>query len=166
MNDIPEYSLGRVFEAPRNLVWRAWTDPKIIQHWYGPGVETVIHEFDLKPGGLWLNEMKWGGNSHYQRVEFKEVTPPEKLVWHHASADADWNIVANTMMPDWPLVLLTAVLFEDLGAKTSVRLSQTPINATDAQNAGFAATMSGMDNGWGGGYKLIDEWLEAEQRSA
>jgi uncharacterized protein YndB with AHSA1/START domain len=65
MNDLPEYSLGRVFEAPRNLVWRAWTDPKIIQHWYGPGVETVIHEFDLKPGGLWLNEMKWGGNSHY-----------------------------------------------------------------------------------------------------
>ena len=56
MSELPEYVLERIFDAPRELVWRAWTDPELLQHWYGPGVETIIHEFDLKPGGAWLNE--------------------------------------------------------------------------------------------------------------
>ena len=88
---------------------------------------------------------------------FQEVTEPEKLVWHHSSADSDWNIIASPMMADWPRVLLTTVIFEDMGDKTKVRLSQAPIDPTDAEIACFAATMAGMDNGWSGGYALMDE---------
>ena len=47
MSDLPEYILERVFNAPRELVWRAWTDPDVLHRWYGPGVETTIHRFDL-----------------------------------------------------------------------------------------------------------------------
>ena len=57
MNDLPEYILDRIFNAPRDLVWRAWTDPDILHRWYGPNIETIIHQFDLKLGGEWLNEM-------------------------------------------------------------------------------------------------------------
>ena len=85
----------RTFDAPRGLVWRAWTDPEILHQWYGPGIETVIHQYDLKPGGSWLNEMKMRGMSDYSRMDFKDVVAEEKLVWHHASTDADWNIIAN-----------------------------------------------------------------------
>lgn len=145
MSEIPEYKLDRIFDAPRELVWRAWTDPDILHRWYGPNIETIIHKFDLKPGGAWLNEMKMGGNSDFSKMIFKEVTQPEKLVWHHSSADADWNIVSSPMMADWPRVLLTTVLFEDLGDKTNVRLSQVPVDATDAEIACFAAMMAGMD---------------------
>jgi len=63
MSDLPEYILDRVFDAPREMVWRAWTDPELLSRWYGPGVETIIHKFDLKPGGVWLNEMKMGDKS-------------------------------------------------------------------------------------------------------
>ncbi len=70
MTDVPEYILDRIFDAPRELVWRAWTDPELLQRWYGPGAETTIHEFDLKPGGFWLNEMKWGGKSNFQKSSF------------------------------------------------------------------------------------------------
>jgi len=59
MSDLPIYVLERVFDAPRELVWKAWTDPKLLPRWYGPNVETIIHRLDVKPGGLWLNEMKW-----------------------------------------------------------------------------------------------------------
>ena len=59
MSDLPElFVLDREFDANRELVWLAWTDPKLLQRWYGPGVETVIHKFDLEPNGEWLNEMK------------------------------------------------------------------------------------------------------------
>ena len=49
-----EYVVEREFDASREMVWRAWTDPELLARWYGPGVETIIHEFDLKPGGSWL----------------------------------------------------------------------------------------------------------------
>ena len=73
MGDLPNYVLDRVFDAPRELVWKTWTDPKLLPRWYGPNVETIVHRLELKPGGLWLVEMKWGGNSMYQRVEYTEV---------------------------------------------------------------------------------------------
>jgi 3-deoxy-D-manno-octulosonic-acid transferase len=67
-------------------------------------VETVIHKLDVRPGGLWLNEMKFGGGSHYQRVEYTEVDAPEKLVWLHSVSDGEWGIASNLIMPDWPRV--------------------------------------------------------------
>lgn len=72
MSDLPEFVLDREFNAPRELVWRAWTDPALLQRWYGPGVETVIHEFDLEPGGVWLNEMKMSGGSKSGRSSSKK----------------------------------------------------------------------------------------------
>ena len=77
MSDLPIYVLERVFDAPRELVWKTWTDPQLLTRWYGPNVETIVHRLELKPGGLWLVEMKWGGNSMYQRVEYTDVTPPD-----------------------------------------------------------------------------------------
>ncbi len=75
MSELPEYLLDRVFDAPREMVWRAWTGPELLSRWYGPGVETIIHKFELKPGGVWLNEMKWGGNSDLSKMVFQEVAP-------------------------------------------------------------------------------------------
>jgi uncharacterized protein YndB with AHSA1/START domain len=166
MTDVPKFILDRVFDAPREMVWRAWTDPELLARWYGPGIETIIHEFDPRPGGRWLNEMKWGDNSFYQKVIFTEVTPPESLVWHHySSTDADWNNAPNPKMPDWPHLLLTTVTFETRGEKTNVRLSQVPHEATDAEIACFAEMMAGMSKGWGSGYGIMDE-IFAELRTS
>jgi len=192
MTDLPEFVLDREFDAPRELVWRAWTDPTYLQRWYGPGVETVIHKFELEPEGVWLNEMKMKNGSNFQKAPgvetvihkfelepegvwlnemkmkngssfqkaiFKEVTKPEKLVWHHCSTDSDWNTAANLMMPDWPRILLTTVTFAQSGDKTNVRLSQIPLDATDVEIACFAKMKDGMSGGWGGGYAIIDDVL-------
>ena len=156
MSDLVEFVVDREFKAPRELVWRAWTEPELLSQWYGPGVETVIHEFALEPGGVWLNEMKMSAGSDYQKIIFTEVIEPEKLVWHHCSADADWNIVANPMMPDWPRKLLTTVTFEASAGGTKVRLSQLPLDATEAEIACFARMKDGMSGGWGKGYEVID----------
>ena len=118
--------------------------------------------------------MKWGGNSNYQKVVFQEVAQPERLVWHHhSSTDSDWNDVANPMMAGWPRLLLTTVTFADEGDRTKVilsvaivlwRLTQVPLEATDAEIACFAEAMSNMDKGWGSGYAILDEIL-AELRA-
>jgi uncharacterized protein YndB with AHSA1/START domain len=166
MSDTPEYVLDREFDAPRDMVWRAWTDPELLARWYGPGVETIIHKFDLKPGGVWHNEMKWGENSMLSKAVFEEITPTERLVWHHhSSTDQDWNTVANPMMPDWPQILLTIVTFEDIGGKTKVRLTWTPFEASEAEEACFAAMVDNMGKGWESGYAIMDEMLAEMQAS-
>jgi uncharacterized protein YndB with AHSA1/START domain len=159
MSNLPTYVLERVFDAPRELVWKTWTDPKLLPRWYGPRVETLIHRHELKSGGLWLTEMQWGGNSKYDRIEFTEVTPPERLVWLHSSADADWNIASSPMMADWPRVLLTTVTFEEDGSRTRMRLTWVPHEASKAEIACFAAAIGGMDKGWGAGMELLAELL-------
>lgn len=158
-SDLPTYVLERVFDAPRELVWKTWTDPKLLPRWYGPRVETIIHHLDLKPGGLWLLEMRMGGKSMYQRVEYTDVVPPKRLVWLHSNSDANWKIAPSPMMADWPLVLLTTVTFEDDGGRTKLRLTWVPHEASKAEIACFAAAIGGMDKGWGAGMKLLAELL-------
>ena len=159
MTDLPTYVLERTFDAPRELVWKAWTDPKLLPRWYGPRVETIIHRLELKPGGLWLLEMRMGGKSMFQRIEYSEVSPPERLVWLHSNSDAAWNISPSPMMADWPLVLLTTVTFEKDGDQTKLRLTWTPHDASEAEITCFAAAIGSLDKGWGAGMNLLAELL-------
>lgn len=153
------FKMTRDFDAPKEMVWRAWTEADLVQRWYGPGVETVIHEFEVKPGGLWLNEMRMGERSMNQRMEFTEVNPTDRLVMLMSNADENWEITANPMMPDWPRTLLTTVTLEDRDGGTRLTLSWDPHEATDAEEAVFAAAASDFNKGWGAGMNIIDEIL-------
>ena len=159
MSELPTYVLERVFDASRELVWKTWTDPKLLPRWYGPNVETIIHRLDVKPGGLWLLEMRWDGRSNFQRVEYIEVAPPERLVWLHSSSDAEWHIIPSPMMPDWPRVLLTTVTFEEHGEQTKLRLTWVPHDASAAEVACFAAAIDRMGKGWDSGMELLAKLL-------
>ena len=153
------FKMTREFDASRDLVWRTLTEAGLVQRWYGPGVETVIHEFEVKPGGLWLNEMKMGERSMNQRMEFTEVSPTDRLVFLMSNADENWEVTANPMMPDWPQTLLTTVTLEDRDGGTLLTLGWDPHEATDAERAAFAAAASDFNKGWGAGMDIIDEIL-------
>ncbi len=159
MSDLPVYIYNRAFAAPKALVWKTWTDPKLLAVWYGPGVDTIIHEFDLRAGGRWCNEMKWGEKSDFSRMDFQEVEDGACMVWLHNSTDGEWNVAPNQMMPNWPKTLLTTVTFTQEGTTTKVRLEQVPVEASEAEIACFAEMMGGMDNGWGAGFDLIEKLL-------
>ena len=154
------FKMTREFDAPKDLVWRTWTEADLVQRWYGPGVETIIHEFEVEPGGLWLNEMRMGERSMNQRMEFTEVSPTDRLVLLMSNADENWDVTANPMMPDWPLTLLTTVTLEELdGGGTLLALEWDPHEATDAERAAFATAASDFNKGWGAGMNIIDEIL-------
>ena len=163
MSDVPTYMLERVFDARRDLVWRTWTEPDLVARWYGPNVETVIHRLDVAPGGLWLVEMKWGDTSKYERVEYKEVDPPARLVWLQSGADSDFSPATNPMMADWPHVLHTVVTFEGISDKTKLRLVWIPYEATDAELACFAGALTTLDKGWGAGMAMLEQLLAERQ---
>lgn len=163
MTDLPTYVLDRVFDAPPELVWKTWTEPELLARWYGPNVETIIHRLDVRPGGLWLNEMKWDGKSSYQRAEYTEVVAPGRLVCLMSNTDADWTVAPNPMMPDWPRTLLTTITFEKDGPRTRLRLTWVPHEATQPEIACFAAAMDGMGKGWGAGMDILATMLAEMQ---
>lgn len=130
-----------------------------MSRWYGPNVETLIHSLDVKPGGLWLNEMKMSDRSSYQRTEYLEVVEPERLVCLMSNADKDWKITSNPMMPDWPRTLLTTVTFHEDDGRTTMHLIWKPHEASEAEITCFAAAIAGMDKGWAAGMELLAELL-------
>jgi uncharacterized protein YndB with AHSA1/START domain len=95
----------RVFDAPRELVFAVWTDPKHLAQWWGPnGFTTTTHSFDLRPGGAWRFVMHGPDGRDYQnRITFETVMPPERLVYRHGGGE-DVE----------PVQFKTTVTFEDV----------------------------------------------------
>ena len=80
-----EIVIAREFDAPRELVWEAWTNPKHVVHWWGPrGFTTTIEEMDVRPGGMWKQVMHGPDGANYpNKSVFKEVVKPERVVYSH-----------------------------------------------------------------------------------
>jgi uncharacterized protein YndB with AHSA1/START domain len=85
-----EIVLARVFDAPRRLVWEAYTKPEHVPHWYGlRGSVMPVCEIDLRPGGAWRYVVRESDGAEYAfRGEFREVVPPERLVYTWEVEDA------------------------------------------------------------------------------
>ena len=120
-----EIVLSREYDAPRELVWRAYTDPAHLPNWWGPnGFTNTVHEMDVRVGGRWRFIMHGPDGTDYpNRIVYQEVTRPERLVFLHGE-DVD----------DDPGAFHVTVTFDDLGGRT--RVTQRMLFATAAQKAG------------------------------
>ena len=81
-----EVVISRVFDAPRELLWKAWSDPKHLHRWYGPtGYTTTTHEFTFVPGGTWRFVMHGpDGTDTPNTVVFRELDPPSRLLYENS----------------------------------------------------------------------------------
>jgi uncharacterized protein YndB with AHSA1/START domain len=89
-----EIVLSRLLDAPRDLVFAAWTDPKQVVQWWGPrGFTTTSHEMSVTPGGVWRFVMHGpDGRDYKNKIVFTEVVKPERLVYRHAGEEETENI--------------------------------------------------------------------------
>ena len=115
-----EIATTRIFNAPRELVFKVWTEAQHVAQWWGPnGFKTTIQEMNVKPGATWRFIMHGPDGTDYQnRVTFREVKEPELLVYDHGTDDD-------------PSFFHVRVTFEDLGGRT--RLTMTSLFRTVAE---------------------------------
>lgn len=108
-----EIFITRTFNAPRELVFKVWTDPEHIAHWWGPtGFTTTVHEMDVRPGGVWRLTMRDSNGVDYpNRSVFEEVVPPARLVFTNG-----WDREENQEQ------FRVTVEFEDQGDKTLISM--------------------------------------------
>lgn len=153
----PEFVITRVFDAPRELVWKAWTDPEMAAQWFGPkGCTTRIAKHELRPGGVWHSHMTMpDGTDMWGKFVYREVVPPSRLVWLHSFSDASENLTRHPLSPEWPLTMVTTVILEDVDGKTRITLTMTPHEATASERKIFVAGMAGMNMGWGGSFDQL-----------
>lgn len=80
-----EIVLDRVFDAPRERVFQAWTEPDALAHWWGPeGFRTTTHEMEVRPGGTWRFTLHGPDGTDYpNRIVFRDVARPERLAYAH-----------------------------------------------------------------------------------
>jgi len=123
-----EQVIERIFDAPREMVWQAWTNPELFVRWWGPAMFTSpTVQMDLRPGGRFVWVMRDPeGNDYYTVGEYREIDPPKRLVYTDSFGDADGNVIspaAYGMGDDFPVTTVVTVTFEDLGGRTRLRIA-------------------------------------------
>lgn len=157
-----DFVITRVFDAPRDLVWKCFTEPERMQAWFGPkGSVVIASTMDLRVGGTYHGAMRDpSGRVMWAKFVYRDIAAPELLVWVHSFSDEAGGLTRHPMSPSWPLELLTTVTFEDAGGgRTKITLRWSPLNATAEEHKTFDAARDGMTGGWNGSFERLDAYL-------
>jgi uncharacterized protein YndB with AHSA1/START domain len=132
-----EITITRVFDAPRALVFKAWTDPKHLVQWWGPkGFTNPVCEIDARAGGTLRIHMRGpDGNIYPMKGVIREIIAPERLVFTNIAVDASGNHLLEG---------LTTVVFAEEGGKTKMTLHSRAAAVVEMA----AAYLQGMAMGW------------------
>ena len=156
------FVISRVFNAPRDVVFDAFTNPEEMKKWWGPKGFTVhFSKMDLRPGGTYHYGMKApDGTPMWGKFVYREIVRPERIVFVNSFSDEAGGVTRHPMALDWPLRMLTTFTFEDLGGgRTKLTTTSSAHEATEAEEAVFTANHDSMTQGWTGTLDQLDGYL-------
>jgi uncharacterized protein YndB with AHSA1/START domain len=147
-----DFIITRIFDAPRAIVFKAWTEPKQMAHWWGPhNFTNPICELDARPGGQWRIVMRGpDGSEHPARGIYREVVAPEKIVMtiDHSELSDQWHDMVNPERDKTKgkpsLEGVSTVTFEDQNGKTKLTIR----TRFESPAILAALTKIGMNQGW------------------
>ena len=139
-----ELVITRVFDAPRDLVWKAWTEPERIRQWSAPkGFTIPVAEGDLRPGGAWKSCMrKPDGTDLWLAGVYQEIDEPKRLVFTHAWLDENGKPGPET---------LVTVTFTERAGKTEMVFRQSGFDSAESRD--------GHAGGWNECFDRLDALL-------
>jgi uncharacterized protein YndB with AHSA1/START domain len=141
----PMLVMTHVFDAPRDLVYAAWTEDRHLKHWQGApeGMTVTIEKAEIRPGGEFKLRMRApDGAEHRLQGVYREVVPPERLVFTHAWLDASGKPDKET---------LVTITFVERGTRTELTLRQTGFKSERSRD--------GHEGGWGSTFTRLGDYL-------
>lgn len=156
-----ELVIERVFNAPRTLVWKTFTEAEHLQHWWGPvGFRLDVLKLDVREGGIFHYAMRANnGAEMFGRFDYIEIHTPKKIVFTNSFADANGNHVRAPFSGEWPIKVLNTWIFEEKNGKTTLLLRGEPFEATVAEIRTFVNEFPGMNKGFGGTFDQLENYL-------
>ena len=146
------FQYTRVLDAPRGLVWKAFTESERLMQWWGPaGFTMLAAKVELRPGGVFHYGMRGpDGSEVWGKWVYREIVPPERLSVLASLSDADGGMTRHPSAPGWPLELLSTMTLTEHDGRTTVTVDSVPHDATDAERQVFASALGSMDEGYAG----------------
>jgi uncharacterized protein YndB with AHSA1/START domain len=162
-----QFSFSRVFDAPRELVWKAVTEPERLAHWWGPkGFTMLACNVDLRPGGVFLYAMRSpDGHEMWGKWVYREIVPPERLSSVVSFTDKHGNILRHPASPTWPLEVLNTMILSEHEGKTTMTVSGYPVNATEEERKTYDAGHGSMKQGFKGTLDQLEAYLEKAKQA-
>jgi uncharacterized protein YndB with AHSA1/START domain len=160
-----DFVISRVFDAPRAIVWRAFTEPERMKQWWGPkGFTVIVSDMNLRVGGTYHYCMKapndavmWGKFTYY------EIAPPERLIFINSFSDEKGGVTRHPGNEKWPLQMLSTFTFEDMpNDKTKFTVRWAPHDAIAEEQKTFDASLDSMTQGWSGTLDQLEAYLAKE----
>lgn len=148
MDSNKEVHIERFFDAPRELVFKAWTSAGHLKNWYAPGSCSVtIYKLEFKPGGIFQHIIRNPqGEGCMCKGEYKEIIENEKIVYTLSFCDDDGNFIpASEIRKDWPDETTITVTFEDFESKTKLTLHQTVSEEWAKQTGAYPSWLDMLD---------------------
>ena len=141
-----EFVITRVFDAPRALVWKAWTECPRLMRWFGPkGFTMRVATLDLRPGGVFHYCLRSpDGHDIWGKFVYREIVAPERIVLVNSFSDEPGNLTRHPMSQTWPLEMLSTTTFTEHEGKTTITVRWAPLNATEAERKTFDASYEDM----------------------
>lgn len=159
-----KFVINRTFDAPRDLMFKVWTDPNHFSKWLPPtGFKMKFIRADIRPGGTTFYSMSNdSGLTMYGRAEYLEVSPPDRIVYTQQFCDENEKVSRHPMAPTWPETMQTTITLSEEGSRqTRVTIEWEVVGkATAEEMATFIAGRTGMTQGWGGSFDKLEEYLE------
>jgi len=156
------FIITRVFDAPRDRVWKSWTEAERLKQWWGPKGFTVKQcKIDLRPGGIMHYCLQMpDGNEMWGKFVYREIVKPERLVFVNSFSDPKGGVTRHPGHAAWPLEMLSTVTFEAQGGKTKVTVQWAPLDTwTDLERKTFDDGRESMKQGWTGTCDQFDAYL-------
>lgn len=155
--DKSPFIIARTFAAPRERVWQAWTEAAELEQWWGPkGFVVRVAGLHLRPGGRFHYCLTGpGGVTLWGLFQFRELRAPERLVFLNSFADAHGAVTRAPFNEQWPLQMLSTIVFTAREDGTTVTIQWEPWEATAAEWQTFAAGHESMTQGWNGTFDQL-----------
>jgi len=156
-----ELVITRVLNAPRELVFKVWSEVEHLKRWWGPkGIEISVAQLDFRPGGFFhYNMLSPDGNQMWGKFVYQEIEAFEKIVWVNSFSDEAGNIVRAPFSDLIPLEIRNTVTFSEHHGQTAMTLRSGPIHATEAERSFFEGMFDSMEEGFGGTFDQLEQYL-------
>lgn len=157
-----ELVVTHVFNAPRDLVFKVWTDLSHLVHWWGPkGCKIRDAKLDLQPGGAFHYCMEFAGADMWGKFVYRDIAAPERLIFTSGFADPGGNFIRAPFDKRFPLEVLNIWTFEEKDGKTLVTGRAMPIDATPEERNFFKDMNASMQGGNNGMFDQLDTYLSS-----
>jgi uncharacterized protein YndB with AHSA1/START domain len=152
---------ARVFNAPRELVFEAWTTREHLMQWWGPkGVKITTCKNDLRSGGVMHYCMRRAdGTDWWGKWVYREIVRPERVEYINSFSDPQGRTTRHPLAPEWPEEIVTTVTFAEHNGGTLVTVTFVPLAPTEAERRVFDGGHDSMRGGWGGTLDQLGEYL-------